>query len=117
LSAFERVGVAYLAGSRRSLKIKIEGKTYYVHVNDIGRALADANFKAYILKLRARYNKFIKQADWYVAYASNILKKQKEEATEIDIFECDINQGVLKVKDWENPISEYQRRISELAKK
>jgi hypothetical protein len=62
-------------------------------------------------------NKFIKQADWYVAYAGNILKKQKEEATEIDIFECDINQGVLKVKDWENPISEYQRRISELAKK
>jgi hypothetical protein len=53
LSAFERVGVAYLAGSRRSLKIKIEGKTYYVHLNDIGRALADANFKAYILKLSA----------------------------------------------------------------
>jgi hypothetical protein len=33
------------------LKIVIEGKTYYVHVQDIGRALADANFKAYILKL------------------------------------------------------------------
>jgi hypothetical protein len=51
LSAFERAGVAYLAGSRNSLKIIIEGKVYYVSVNAIGRALADANFKAYILKL------------------------------------------------------------------
>jgi hypothetical protein len=51
MSAFERAGVCYLAGSRRSLKIIIEGKTYYVHVQDVGRALADANFKAYILKL------------------------------------------------------------------
>jgi hypothetical protein len=51
LSAFERAGVAYLAGSQRSLKIIIESKVYYVHVRDIGRALVDANFKAYILKL------------------------------------------------------------------
>jgi hypothetical protein len=51
LSAFERAGVAYLAGSRKSLKIIIEGKAYYVHVRDVHRALNDANFKAYILKL------------------------------------------------------------------
>jgi len=51
VSAFERAGVAYLAGSRNSLKIVIEGKAYYVHVRDIYRALEDAKFKAYILKL------------------------------------------------------------------
>jgi len=53
VSAFEKVGVAYLAGSRKSLKIIIESKVYYVHVRDIGRALVDANFEAYILKLSA----------------------------------------------------------------
>jgi hypothetical protein len=35
MSAFERAGVAYLAGSRKSLKIVIDGKDYFVHVKDI----------------------------------------------------------------------------------
>ena len=51
LSAFERTGVAYLAGSRRSLKIIVEGKTYYVHMRDIHCALYNPVFKAHILRL------------------------------------------------------------------
>jgi hypothetical protein len=51
LSAFEKVGNIYLAGSRKSLKIVVEGKTYFVHVKDVRRALEDAGFKAHILRL------------------------------------------------------------------
>jgi hypothetical protein len=51
MSAFERAGVAYLAGSRNSLKIIINGKEYFVHVKDIYRALANPNFPAHILQL------------------------------------------------------------------
>ena len=51
MSAFERAGDVYLAGSRKSLKIVIEGKTYFVHVKDVRRALEDARFKAHILRL------------------------------------------------------------------
>jgi hypothetical protein len=40
-------------GVPNRLKIIIEGKAYYVHVRDIYRALEDAHFKAYILKLAA----------------------------------------------------------------
>jgi hypothetical protein len=40
------------AGSpEKSLKIIIEGKSYYVHAMNIYRALEDAHFKAYILRL------------------------------------------------------------------
>jgi hypothetical protein len=38
-------------GSGKSLKIIIEGKAYNVHVRDNHRALEDAKFKVYILKL------------------------------------------------------------------
>jgi hypothetical protein len=38
-------------GSRKSLKIIIEGKAYYVHARDIYRALEDPRFKANVLKL------------------------------------------------------------------
>jgi hypothetical protein len=51
MSAFERAGVAYLAGSRKSLKIIIDGKEYYVHVKDIYKALDNPNFHAHILQL------------------------------------------------------------------
>ena len=51
MSAFERAGVAYLAGSRQSLKIVIDGKEYFVHVKDFCRALDNANFHAHILQL------------------------------------------------------------------
>jgi hypothetical protein len=37
----------------KNFKITIGGKAYYVHVRDIHRALEDAKFKAYILKLAA----------------------------------------------------------------
>jgi hypothetical protein len=46
MSAFERAGVAYLSGSRKSLKIIIERKEYFIHVNDIHRALDNPNFHA-----------------------------------------------------------------------
>jgi hypothetical protein len=40
MSAFEQAGVAYLAGSRKSLKILIDKKEYFVHVKGIYRAWA-----------------------------------------------------------------------------
>lgn len=51
MSAFERAGSAYLAGSRNSLKIVIDGKDYFVNVKDICRALNDPKFHAYILRI------------------------------------------------------------------
>jgi hypothetical protein len=51
MSAFERAGVAYLAGSRKSLKIVLDGKEYFVHVKDIYGALDNPNFHAHILQL------------------------------------------------------------------
>ena len=51
LSAFERAGVAYLAGSRKNLKIVVDGKEYFVHVKDSYRALGNPNFHAHILQL------------------------------------------------------------------
>jgi hypothetical protein len=51
LSAFERAGVAHLAGSRKNIKIIIDGKEYFVHIKDIYRALNNPNFHAHIFKL------------------------------------------------------------------
>jgi hypothetical protein len=53
LSAFEQAGVAYLAGSLKSLKIVMEGKEYFVMVEDITRAIADPLCKAVIVKVAA----------------------------------------------------------------
>jgi hypothetical protein len=51
MSAFERAEVAYLSGSRKSLKIVVDGKEYFVHVKDIYRTLDKPNFHAHIFKL------------------------------------------------------------------
>jgi len=48
MSAFEPVGVVYLAGSRKSLKIKIGKERYFVLVRDIRRALSNPRFHAEI---------------------------------------------------------------------
>jgi hypothetical protein len=51
MNAFERAEVAYLSGSRKSLKIVVDGKEYFVHVKDIYRTLDKPNFHAHIFKL------------------------------------------------------------------
>lgn len=39
LSDFENVGVGYMAASKRSLKLEVEGKICYASIKDVERAL------------------------------------------------------------------------------
>lgn len=85
MSAFERAGVAYLAGSRKSLKIKIDGKDYFIHVKDIYRALDNPNFHAHILQLvKPSIKEAAKPKQFEVSF-SVILKDTRESKTEENV--------------------------------
>jgi len=57
---------------------------------------------------------FIKRHYKHIIYAGNIMKKKLELAPQITIFACHTENGVLHIDDWENPLLEYQKRISQL---
>lgn len=50
-SDFEVVGYLTVSGSRRSLKISVDGATYYVGIGDVRRALKEPKFAAQVVRV------------------------------------------------------------------
>lgn len=49
-----------------------------------------------------------------IVYAGSIMKKKLETGLSISMFSHDFKDGIMYIKDWENPETEYRKRIEEL---
>lgn len=68
-------------------------------------------------KMVEENEEFVKRHYKFFSYAGNIMKKKIESGLQITIFASHVEDGKLILDDWEDPVSEYRKRISELGSK